>query len=230
MFTRLLTFAALATLQATAAENIGWTRTIDSNIDFTIFVDPPNSGFFEFGDEVNLFFSALIADQGGPAVIATHSESSLPSYRAGDYISVEYNFDHIFTDAILPIDQAWQWADYQIEVFGGDAVINADDATYQVNNNPSSNFSIIGNDSNSLTLNSQHPSGSGGNFNGSLSITGDYTGIRFTQMFNSDAQNSFFDSATSVGLTGINSTVALPEPSTGLLVMLGSLPLLRRRR
>ncbi len=160
---------------------------------------------------------------------------SSPGFLTGEYVETATTFDHLFTGGTLNLIHAWQWNDYSIQVTGGNGVIDASavqllDTWNGTNPALGTDYTISGSGTDLVTFDAKTNDFSA--FYGSITINGTWSGITIKQLHNSERtnNNTFLDVKAELEVSGIISADSIPEPSSTLLLGLGSLGLIMRRK
>jgi len=149
---------------------------------------------------------------------------------SGETIEISTTFDQMLTGGNLKLSYAWQMNDYSIELIGGTGVIDASNVQFTngwsgPNQTLGLDYNVTGDGTNAITLDSKLSNSSF--FQGSISISGTWSGVKITQLHNDDTINSRFDPAVVLKVQGAE---VVPEPSSTLLLGLGGLSLILRRK
>ena len=240
-----LSSGILLSIGTSFAEEIAWERSFSTNSSNVFSFNNPNSGTRPItGNAPDLNTAGAFGFDSGSSTATSPSTQVIANegptagnLNAGEFFEFTYSTDHFLQDGGGSLNFAWQYSDYTVEVFGGDAVIDTSGITFGSNtNNPSDgaldvDYSISGNGTSSIFLNNLYADGGGGAFYGNFSISGEWTGFRIRQSHNPDDPDShFLDGRAISGITGASVVAPVPESSSALLSLLASALLIRRKR
>ena len=210
---------------------MGWNRTSVDGTSSSVGFDSVSTGTFDQSE--GGFFGFDTSDSGSGPGTSLSSAGGI-ALSVGESLGLSYSFDTALAGGTAQIAKQWQFTDYQLELFGGDATWNSSAVTFgssEAQGVAGVDYHLSGDGTNIVTFDAISV---GSYFSGSLGITGEYTGLRITEMFNSNTPTGgshVIDEDAGIALFGFSGTgSAVPEPSTAFLSLSALCFLLRRRR